>query len=62
MEIKYRRHRNKLAKEIIKKYRLYRQMGYSPSLSRINAHFSVTALSGGRKNMFSENALRRYKR
>lgn len=50
----------RLAKIVWLKYRLHRKMGSSPKLARVLAHFSIMVLSGGRKNLFAENLLRRY--
>ena len=51
----------RLAKKALRIYRLYRRMGYTPAQARANAHFAIMCKSGGRKNLYAENLLKRYK-
>lgn len=61
MEKKYENELKRLAKKALAKYRIARCAGFSPKVARSHAHFSIIVLSGGRKNLFAENLLCRYK-
>jgi hypothetical protein len=62
MDKKHENELKRLAGQTLEKYRIARRSGYSPKVARAHAHFSIMCLSGGRKNLFAENLLRRYKR
>ena len=54
--------RDKLAQQLWRLYRLYRDEGYTPRLARTHAYFSVGSQHAGITNLFVDNCWREYQR
>lgn len=62
MDKRDKRVMQKLAAKALRTYRRWRKMGYTPSQAKAIVHFDIMCLPGGRKNLFAENLLRRYRK